>query len=81
MQTPDWQDSKEMLPEIKWRDGLTFKAVEKKLLYMALLAHKYDIRATSKALGVCRATVYKKTKEHFGDSVAEMRRRFNASAA
>lgn len=66
--------------DIQWTAGLTLKQAECQLLRTALIAHDFDIRATSRALGVCRATIYKKHLEHFGISVPELRRRLAAQS-
>lgn len=59
---------------IEWREGLTLQVAEGYLLKSALEKHNYDIRATAKALGICRASVYKKVLKLLGTTIMELRR-------
>lgn len=69
------------MQSLTWIEGLTFKRAEAHLLKSALEIHKYNIAQVALALGVSRATVYKKVIDNFNVSVMDMKKAYKLALA
>ena len=61
------------LEQVEWSDGLTMKAFVCAIFKSALQKNNYDIKRTSLALGISRASVYKKVYDAYGVNMPELR--------